>query len=310
MSDAHEPPVGGQQPPGGPPPGGPPPGQAPGGPPGGPPPGQPPGGPQGGPPPGQPPGSYPPASQPPAGGPPAAGPPTGFDQEPYSIGNAFSYGWLKFQQNVGPILIAVLAYVLALAVLSFIWFTITGLFFGGGSEAQMERFLAGESSRFFSFGALVAFGLQSLVGFIGGVIIQAAVTQAALLLTRGQPIEVKTLFSFGNLPQLLLGALIVGVLSGIGTILCYIPGLIVLFFTQFYVHFLLDKGLSALDAIKASFAFVNQHVGTLIGFYLASLVALFVGALLCGIGLLVAFPVVVIAQAYTFRRLLGEPVAA
>jgi uncharacterized membrane protein len=307
MSDAHEPPAGGQQPPGGPPPGAPPPGGSPGGPPPGVPP---PGGSQGGPPPGQPPGSYPPASYPPGGGPPAAGPPTGLGQEPYSIGNAFNYGWLKFQQNLGPILIAVLLYVVAVAVVSLIWFAITGALFASGSEDQLERFLSGESSSLFGIGALFAFGLQSLVGFLGTVIIQAGVTQAALRLTRGETIELKTLFSFNNLPQLLLGALIVGVLSGIGTILCYIPGLIVIFFTQFYVHFLLDKGLSAIDAIKASFAFVNQHVGTLIGFYLASLVAIVVGALLCGIGLLVAFPVVVIAQAYTFRRLLGEPVVA
>lgn len=279
MSDAQQPPGGGQQPPGGPPPG-------------------------------QPPGSYPPASYPPGGGFPAAGPPTGFDQEPYSIGNAFNYGWLKFQQNLGPILIAVLIYLVALAAISFIWFLITGAVFAAGSEAQMERLIAGEGGRLFSIGALFAFGLQSLVGFLGAVIVQAAVTQAALRLTRGEAIELRTLFSFSNLPQLLLGALIVGVLSGIGTILCYIPGLIVIFFTQFYVHFLLDKGLTAIDAIKASFSFVNQHVGTLIGFYLASLVAIFVGALLCGVGLLVAFPVVVIAQAYTFRRLLGEPVVA
>ena len=62
--------------------------------------------------------------------------------------------------------------------------------------------------------------------------------------------------------------------------------------------------------IKASVAFVNANLGTLIGFYIASAIAIFVGALLCGIGLLAAIPVVVIAQAYAYRSLQGEPVAA
>jgi uncharacterized membrane protein len=35
-----------------------------------------------------------------------------------------------------------------------------------------------------------------------------------------------------------------------------------------------------------------------------------VGACLCGVGLLVAMPVVTIAAAYTFRVLQGQPVAA
>jgi uncharacterized membrane protein len=40
------------------------------------------------------------------------------------------------------------------------------------------------------------------------------------------------------------------------------------------------------------------------------MLAYFVGAILCGIGLLVAVPVVIIAQAYMWRRLQNMPVAA
>jgi uncharacterized membrane protein len=45
-------------------------------------------------------------------------------------------------------------------------------------------------------------------------------------------------------------------------------------------------------------------------FFLATLLAYIVGALLCGIGLLAAIPVIYIAQGYTYRRLQGEQVAA
>lgn len=162
----------------------------------------------------------------------------------------------------------------------------------------------------FGFASLLYFAISSVIFFLGSVIIQAAVVRAALALTRGQTIELQTLFKFDNLPQLLIGAVIVAVLTSIGSILCYLPALIVTFFTQFFVHFVIDQNMTGVDAIKASFSFVNANLGTLVGFFLASLVAYILGAMLCGIGLLVALPVVFIAQAYTYQRLRGVAVAA
>ncbi len=253
----------------------------------------------------------PPGSQPPPPvGPPPGGPrPPAGGGGPYSVGDAFNYGWRKLQQNLGPILLGLLAYVAAVLVLSMIWFFITSVLFTSSSEAPFEAMLTGQDAGRTIFGGLLMLGLQSLVGFIGFVIIQAAVTRAALAITDGRSIELQTLFALDNIGQLVIGALVVGLATSIGTMLCYIPGLIVMFFSQFYVHFLLDRNLDAMDAIKASFAFVNANLGTLTGFFLASLVAYLLGALLCGIGLLFAVPVVIIAQAYTFRRLQGEPVA-
>lgn len=298
MSDTPQPPPPSGPPAGGPPPGGPPPGGPPPGGPSGPPPGAPPPGGTGGPPPG----GY--GGFPPAGGRPPAG------QEPYSIGAAFNYGWAKFQQNLGPILLGLVAYIIIVGVITFVWSLLTSAVFLPSSEDQMEALLTGEGGGFVAFASLLYFGFTAVIGFLGFVIIQAAVVRAALALTRGETIELQTLFRFDNLPQLFIGALLVGVLTGIGSILCYIPGLIVTFFTQFYVHFLIDQKISGVDAIKASFSFVNANLGTLIGFFLASLVAYIIGALLCGIGLLVALPVVFIAQAYTYQRLRGVQVAA
>ncbi len=207
-------------------------------------------------------------------------------------------------------MLGLLAYIVIVAIVTVVWSFITGAIFLPSSEQQFEAMVTGETAGLGFFGFLLYFGFTAIVGFLGFVIIQAAVVRAALALTRGEKIELGTLFTFDNLPQLLIGAVIVGVLTGIGSILCYIPGLIVTFFTQFYVHFLIDQDMTGVDAIKASFSFVNQNLGTLIGFFLASVVAYFIGGLLCGIGLLVAMPVVFIAQAYTYRRLRGEPVAA
>jgi len=201
-------------------------------------------------------------------------------------------------------------YILAVGVITLIWSFITSAIFLPSTEQQLERMMTGGGIGVGGFAWLLYTGFTAIVGFLGFVIIQAAVVRAALALTRGETIELQTLFRFDNLPQLLIGALIVALLSSIGTMLCYIPGLIVTFFVQFYVHFLIDQNMTGVDAIKASFSFVNQNLGTLVGFFLASLVAYFLGVLLCGIGLLVALPVVFIAQAYTYQRLRGVAVAA
>src|SRR5262249_10196531 len=113
-----------------------------------------------------------------------------------------------------------------------------------------------------------------------------------------------------DLGQIVLAALIVGVAVTVGLFLCVIPGLIIAFFAQYTLFFLIDRHLPAMDAIRASFGFVNESLGTLVGFYLASLLAIAIGFAVCYIGSLVAIPVVIIAAAFTYRRLQGEPVAA
>ena len=75
---------------------------------------------------------------------------------------------------------------------------------------------------------------------------------------------------------------------------------------MFYV---VDQDMAPVDAIKASVNFVTSHLGETIVFYLLGIVVLFVGALLCGIGLLVAVPIVLIAAAFTFRVLNGQQVS-
>ena len=107
----------------------------------------------------------------------------------------------------------------------------------------------------------------------------------------------------------LIAAILIAVATAIGTILCYIPGVIVGFLTMYTILFVVDKKLSAVDAIKASFELVTKNFGHTFVFWLLAAICLFIGALLCGIGLLVAAPVVLIGLAYTYRRLQGEPVA-
>lgn len=161
-----------------------------------------------------------------------------------------------------------------------------------------------------AIGALLGFGLTLLVPIVLQVIIQAQITRAGLALTRGQTPDMNLLLATGGLPQVALGAVLIGFATFIGILLCVIPGLLVGFFTQFFVHYVLDRGLPAIEAIKASVRLVMDNLAVMVVFFLASYLAYSVGGLVCGLGILVAMPVVVIAQAYLYRRLQGETVAA
>ena len=84
-----------------------------------------------------------------------------------------------------------------------------------------------------------------------------------------------------------------------------------MFFTSYTLYFLMDREeMGAVDAIKASFDFTKDNAGNVILWFLLSVLAWFVGALLCGVGLIVAIPVVLIGTAYTYKTLNNEPVAA
>lgn len=280
-------------PPGNYPPPGPPPGNypPPGPPPGNyPPPGPPPGGSYPPPPPGNyppPPGNYPPP--PPSYGAPGYGAPGYGAPGPtqLSVGDAITYGWNKFKDNaavwIGILLVA--------AIISIV----INLLFGGWNSSD-------------EFSVLRAIGV--VVSTIVGYLIQAALIRGALHEVDGNKPAFGSFFQFANVGAIIIASLIVGVATGIGFILLVIPGLVVMFLTWFTLQFVIDQNQDAITAIKSSFGVISQNVGPLLLLALANVGILIVGALLCGVGLLVAFPITIIASTYAYRVLTGRFVSA
>jgi len=241
-----------------------------------------------------------PAGQSPYGQPPAGG-------APFSVGNAFGYGWNKFKANLGPILLVALVLLAALAIIQILQAVMTGddtIEFNpdtGEFESDSGGMLGGSILASLFFGGL---------SFLVQMIIQSGIIKGALDLTKGKPIALGSMFSGIDFVQVIVASLILAAATMIGFVMLFLPGLAVMFFTAFTLYFIIDKGMPAIEAIKASVSFVLANAGTLIVFFLACIAAYIVGALLCGVGLLVAIPVVVLAQAYAFRTLQGEQVAA
>lgn len=251
----------------------------------------------------------PPPPPPGMGGPGGPPPPAGG----FSVGTAFNYGWTRFQGNVGPFVLTVLLIVVAGIVINFVANAVTDPLVGSGTGGLVFNPDTGEFEGEASVGLLGAGFFASLafsaVSFVVNLVIQAGLVNGALGVTRGQHAELGAMFGGIAYGQVVLAAVLISVATFVGLVLCVVPGLIVIFLTWFTYYFLIDQRLSAVEAIRASVGFVSQNLGSLIGLFLASLLAIIVGALLCLVGLLAAIPVVLLAQAFAYRTLRGEPVA-
>lgn len=256
------------------------------------------------PPPGQ---SYPPQQPYPQPGyaqPPSGAPAYGAPTAGTSVGDAFSWGWTKFTQQVGPFLLGVLAYLAVIVVVTAVLFAVIL----GGTVASVDpdtQELRNGAGVGLVFGYLVVAAVAVLLS----AFMQAGVTRATLEVADGRRIEVGTFFRFDDFGKVVVAALLVGLGTAVGVLLFVIPGLVFAFLAQFTLFYVIDKRMAPVDAIRASFTLVSRNLGAVLLLFLAVYAANLVGSALCGIGQLVSFPVGLLATTWMYRRLQDEPVA-
>lgn len=244
------------------------------------------------------------------GAPPPAGP---YGQQPpggYQATDAVGYGWKKFFSSPGTLLVPTLIAWIGIILISIlVQFVLVGSLththsctttvLGTQVDAQ-----CGPSF----FTRLLINGLASGVIFVVYQLLVAGLYRGALRVTDGQDFSVGQMFEGYDKAQVLIASLIIAVGVAIGTVLCYLPGLIVAFLTSYTMLFIIDRQLSAWDAIKASYEFVTKNLGGTLLYYVLAVLVTIAGACLCGVGLLAAIPITLIGYAYTYRRLQQQPV--
>jgi uncharacterized membrane protein len=159
------------------------------------------------------------------------------------------------------------------------------------------------------FGSLLATAFSVSVLFIVGSLLELGVYRSVLAVTAGQPIDFARMFSTDELGPYLVATLLWGLVLFVGFLLCVIPGIVLLFFGFYYPFYILDQRQAPVDSIRSSFQMVNSNLGTMIPFAILAYLVYLVGVLACGIGILVSAPIALIAVAYAYRTLNGQPVA-
>jgi uncharacterized membrane protein len=230
----------------------------------------------------------------------------------YSPVAAIQYGWAKFTQSPSTLLVpALIVLVLNIVISGVIYFVLNAALLG---THDCTRTVFGTSidtqcgPGFFM--TLLVGALSSGVSTFVTSALGAGLIKCALNVVDGLEVNPGDVIAYATKPAVVSTAAILGVLSFVGTLLCYLPAIVISFLTVFAMFYVVDKGLSGVEAIKASVSLVTSRIGDTILFYLLAAVCLIVGAILCLVGLLAAVPVVLAGAAYTFRVLNNEPVAS
>lgn len=227
----------------------------------------------------------------------------------WNLGDALSYGWKKFQENVSQILLAVVVLFVVALVTAFISWGFQAVMTSDPTcTVTSEGFVCDEGS-----GTLwrmivgaIAFGFQYFVMLVVG----AGILRGALGITEGRPFQTAEIFKTDQIGSIIVASLIIGVASGIGYALFILPGIVIAFLTSYTLFFVIDQNLSPIDAIKASFELTTKNLGTTVVWYVVGGLVAVAGAIACGVGLLVTIPLVIIGTAYTYKVLTAQPVVA
>ncbi|MEC4761947.1 hypothetical protein VT930_02305 [Mycobacterium sherrisii] len=262
---------------------------------------------------------YPPPPPPPGyGAPPPGYPPQPGFGSPYGappspqfdIGEAVKWSWGKFTQNAAALIVPVLAYAAAITAAILVAALLPMAFGESTSTTYTDSF--GETTS----GVEIAYGPASIAVMIVGYVLlflvvvymHAALLTGGLDLADGRPVSIGSLFRPRNLGTVLITSLLIAIGIAIGSILCFVPGLIFALATLFALTFVIDRSLSPVESIKASIATVRANIGPSLLSWLVQYAVVLVGELLCGVGIIVALPIAALIQVYTYRKLSGGQV--
>ncbi|WP_120314003.1 hypothetical protein, partial [Mycobacterium alsense] len=246
---------------------------------------------------------------PPPGYPPQpgyGGDPFGQQRPPFSVGEAFSWAWGKFTQNAMPLVVSVLIY---------------GVVFGAcyaliplGTNMGTTTTITDADGRIVTTGNISGAGWAVMVvGYLlvyaVGIFAQSAFLSGCFEIADGRPVSIGSFFKPRNLGTVIVAAIIVGILTSIGSFFCIIPGLVVGIFAQFVIPFIIDRSQGVIDALKSSFTTVSSNFANALLSWLVQVAAVLVGALACGVGVVVGGPIAALVLIYTYRKLSGAQVA-
>ncbi len=125
----------------------------------------------------------------------------------------------------------------------------------------------------------------------------------------GGRVDLNDLFrGFNYFVPSLAAVVVIAIFATLGFLLCIIPGFVVLAMYQFTYLFIADKKMDFWPAMQASHAVVKQDYFGFTMFVIAAGLLNLLGALLCGVGLLVTIPITYVAITAAYRDVVGfEP---
>jgi len=196
---------------------------------------------------------------------------------PVPIGDAVRYGWGKMKERLGFWIVLMLI----IGVISYLPQAL--------SQPMMESSPATAT-------------LINLIGAVISTFVSIGIVSISLMIYDGKPVTYVDLFSRRELFWRYLGGnILYGLIVALGTLLLIVPGLVWAIKYQFVPYAIVDRGVGATESLRMSARLTDGVKWGLAVYTLALFGVLLLGALALGVGLFVALPVVVMAEAYMYR---------
>ncbi len=210
----------------------------------------------------------------------------------WDIGGVLGAGWEAFKKNWVVFVFAPFVGFVVAYLPMFLMMFIGGLIGNGVVSAILSL-----------VGLLAFMGLFSFV-YVGMI-------RMFLKGVRGETPSFGDIFSGGNrVVPMFVAVLLMSLIVGIGYCLLFVPGIILALGLNMTFFYVVDQNMGAVDALKASWAATDGQKLNLFLFGLVSFLVILAGELACGVGVLVAAPVVTLAHAMIYLRLSGKTAAA
>ncbi len=245
-------------------------------------------------------GNYPPPGYPPPGNYPPPGAPA------YSVGEAVSWAWNKFSKNVTAILVPTLVFGVVYAVLQTVIQTITSAFSTVDSTSYGDGYAASIS---LGLGGIVVSIIGAVVTVIVAAVVQSAYIGGMLDIANGQPVQIGSFFTPRNVVNVIIASVLSSIIVGIGVLLCIVPGVIATILLLFTTAVVVDRNVSGVEGLRASFAIAKANFGPTALTWLTTIGVGILGVLACLVGLVVAYPMIALITVYAYRKLSGGYVA-
>jgi uncharacterized membrane protein len=213
--------------------------------------------------------------------------------ETFKVGSAIRYGWETFKKRPWFLIGVVVVYGIVSWVIQF-----------AGDLASRP---IGHNT--FSSGA-VAFVIQELLAVFLAMGMMSFLLKAY---DNIETVQISDLWHPDEYWQYLIYTVLLGIVVVGGLILLIVPGIIFSIMFMFSGYLIVERKLSAIDAMKESARITKGHKGDLFLLMIASMGVVLLGLICLIVGVVVAFPVIMLAQVWAYRTLshaAGTEVAA
>lgn len=215
----------------------------------------------------------------------------------FAVGDAVRYGWQAFRENAG---ILILTLIVGYGIIFGFQYLLAVIEEMSPQDAAATEFFGEATAVWWIHWPFI------ILGAVASWLIGIGIANIQLKIYRKEPVSLQNLFQrWEVLPHVVLASILSTVVTGAGFIALIIPGIYLMARLSQVNYFIVDKGMDAVSAFKASFAATKKQFWSLAGLFITLALINILGALALLVGLLVTVPMSMMALVYVYYALAG-----